>query len=62
MAVKNTTAKAAGQPPAFTKEQLVKADRWFNRRDLLNALLEEDKTYTIEQVDDLIKEYYKKPI
>ena len=47
---------------AFTKEQLVKADRWFNRRDLLNALLEDDKTYTIEQVDDLIKEYYKKPI
>ena len=62
MAVKNTTAKAAEQPPEFTKEQLVKADRWFNRRDLLNALLEDDKTYTIEQVDDLIKEYYKKPI
>lgn len=62
MAVKNTTAKAAEQPPVFTKEQLVKADRWFNRRDLLNALLEDDKTYTIEQVDDLIKEYYKKPI
>ena len=62
MAVKNTTDKAAELPPAFTKEQLVKADRWFNRRDLLNALLEDDKTYTIEQVDDLIKEYYKKPI
>lgn len=62
MAVKNTTAKAAEQPPSFTKEQLVKADRWFNRRDLLNALLKDDKTYTIEQVDDLIKEYYKKPI
>lgn len=61
MAVKNTTAKAA-EMPAFTKEQLVKADRWFNRRDLLNALLEDDKTYTIEQVDNLIKEYYKKPI
>lgn len=54
--------EAAEQPPAFTKEQLVKADRWFNRRDLLNALLKDDKTYTIEQVDDLIKEYYKKPI
>ena len=62
MAVKNTTAIEAELPPAFTNEQLVKADRWFNRRDLLNALLEDDKTYTIEQVDDLIKEYYKKPI
>lgn len=61
MAVKNTTAKAA-EMPTFTKEQLVKAERWFNRRDLLNALLEDDKTYTIAQVDDLIKEYYKKPI
>ena len=61
MAVKNTTEKAA-EMPVFTKEQLVKAERWFNRRDLLNALLEDDKTYTIEQVDDLIKEYYKKPI
>ena len=60
MAVKNTTAKAAAKTPA--REQLVKADRWFNRRDLLNALLKDDKTYTIEQVDDLIKEYYKKPI
>lgn len=61
MAVKNTTEKAA-EMPVFTKEQLVKAERWFNRRDLLNALLEDDKTYTVEQVDDLIKEYYKKPI
>lgn len=61
MAVKNTTEKAA-EMPVFTKEQLVKAERWFNRRDLLNALLEDDKTYTIEQVDALIESYYKKPI
>lgn len=62
MAVKNTTPTDATVQNEFSKEQLVKADRWFNRRDLLNALLEDDKTYTIEQVDDLIKEYYKKPI
>lgn len=59
MAAKTTIVD---KPPAFSKEQLIKADRYFNRRDLLNALLEDGKEYTTEQVDTLIQSYYNKPI
>lgn len=62
MAVKNTTPTDTTVQNEFSKEQLIFAERYAGRRDLLNALLEDNKTYTVEQVDALIESYYKKPI
>lgn len=45
--------------PAHTKAQLLASKKYANRRDLLNALLKDGKTYTAEQVDGLIKKYMK---
>ena len=50
-----TEANAA----AFTKAQLVASQRYVHRRDLIGALLEDGKTYTLNEVDALIEKFMK---
>lgn len=44
---------------AYSKAQLMNSQRYAARRDLLAALLEEDKTYTHDQVETLVNSYLK---
>lgn len=44
---------------AFTKEQLLSAKKYSNRKDILGVLLEDGKEYTIEQVDTLMDKFMK---
>ncbi|WP_304340462.1 hypothetical protein [Metaclostridioides mangenotii] len=46
----------------FTKEQLVSAKKYSNRRDILNALLEADKLYSFGETDELINKFEKKKV
>ena len=41
----------------FTKEQLIR--HYKERADLINALLENDRRYTLEEVDAAIKKFMK---
>ena len=43
----------------FNKEQILTSNRFSNRRDLVDALLHEDESYTLETVDNLIQKYMK---
>lgn len=56
-----TKATAAESPAAtkYTKEQLIRSERYMLRRDLLGALLKDSKRYTIEEVDTLLQNYMK---
>ncbi len=58
----NATAEMAGEViksvmPLFTKEQLVKSQKYEHRRDALNALLENGKAYSYAQVDEILKTF-----
>lgn len=44
----------------YTKEQLVKSKKYMRFVDFINGNLQDDKTYTIEQVDKIISNYYGK--
>lgn len=44
----------------FTKEQFLKSNTYIKYRDLLTAVLDSKKTYTKEQVNNIINKYYKK--
>jgi len=44
---------------SFSKSQLVRCGRYHDRRDLVDALLDDNKKYTKEQVDRLIGEFMK---
>lgn len=43
----------------FSKEQLLMAERFQGRKDILNALLSPDKQYTVETVEQEILKYMK---
>lgn len=45
--------------PCFTKEKLLTLKRYYNRRDLLTALLEDGHSYTLPEVDNMISEFMK---
>lgn len=69
MAVKRSSkeAKTAAGAGAATgragvrygKEQILGSSRYRGQRDLVNALLEEGKRYSLEEVDGLLEEYLK---
>ena len=57
-------ATTAQEPPitapvVFPKEQLLRSQRYAKRRDLLGALLEDGKWYTLEEVDTAIENFMK---
>lgn len=43
----------------FNKVQILASAQYANRRDLVNALLEDEKQYTKKEVDELINEFMK---
>jgi hypothetical protein len=63
MAVKKTNKPAASKPEKieklFSKEQLLAAERFQERKDIVNALLPPDKQYTVEAVEQMIEKYMK---
>ena len=46
--------------PVFTKRNILTFKRYANRRDLLSVLLKEGEEYTMEQVDSLLQNFFKK--
>lgn len=53
------TAAAKPAAPTHSKEQLLRSRRYAKRRDLLGALLEDGKWYTLEEVDTAIENFMK---
>lgn len=47
---------------SFTKNALIKSTRFEQHKLLLKALLEDEKEYTIEQVEKLINSFLKKGV
>nr|DAE94919.1 MAG TPA: hypothetical protein [Caudoviricetes sp.]DAI16751.1 MAG TPA: hypothetical protein [Caudoviricetes sp.]DAM32217.1 MAG TPA: hypothetical protein [Caudoviricetes sp.]DAO39482.1 MAG TPA: hypothetical protein [Caudoviricetes sp.] len=56
MAKKNETNSS------FTKEQLYNSKKYEMQKDILGVMLEEDKEYTFDEVDNLIKEFLKREV
>lgn len=52
-------AESKTAEPKFGKEQIAASGRYRSRRDLVNALLTDGKTYTIAAVDNMIEKYRK---
>lgn len=65
MAVKSKTdikkgiVKVENKESLFSKEQLLSAERFRDRKDIVNALLSPDREYTIAAVEQMIEKYMK---
>jgi hypothetical protein len=46
----------------FTKEQILSAKKYQHRKDVLNVVLTNDQTYSLDQVDDLIENFMKEKV
>lgn len=53
------TKLAEQEVETFTKEQLLSAKKYSNRKDILGVLLEDGKEYSFEQVDTLMDDFMK---
>lgn len=43
----------------YTKDQLLASKKYAGRRDIVNALLDNNKQYTTDEVDTIIENYMK---
>lgn len=48
--------------PTFTKRQLAASRRYQYKADIVNAVLEDGKTYTMAEVDSKIKYFMNKEV
>lgn len=46
----------------FVKSQIIRSDKYKNRADLLNVLLEDDKEYTLSDVDKKLENFLDKEV
>lgn len=51
--------KKEKQVVKFTKSQLVNSKSYLNHVDLLNALLDDNETYSLSEVNEKIEKYLK---
>lgn len=62
VAAKNTKVSKATQKKentTYTKEQLLSSEKFRNRRDLTDAILESGKRYTQEEAEQMMSKYLK---
>lgn len=48
-----------GVTEKFTKDKLLVSSRYLEKKDIVSALLEDDKEYTLSEVDELIEKFMK---
>lgn len=46
----------------FSKEQILKSNRFKDKRDILSALLEDDKKYKLSNVESMIVDFLNKEV
>ena len=56
---KTTASESKKVESLFSKEQLLAAERFQGRKDIVNTLLSPDKQYTVETVEQMIEKYMK---
>ena len=58
IADKSCTA-GSGTEKLFNKKQLIVSKRFRDKKDLLNALLQENKLYAVSEAEEMIEIYLK---
>lgn len=59
---KKQTKKTEQQAARFTKEQILAAKDFKQSRDALHILLEEQKSYTLTEVSQILEEFMKRKV
>lgn len=46
----------------YTKAQITESKRFREHRDILNGILEDGKTYTLDEIDTIINSFLRKEV
>lgn len=55
--IKKEIVENESEETKFVKSQIVSSDKYKNRADLLNVLLEDDKEYTLSEIDKKLEDF-----
>nr|DAX84420.1 MAG TPA: hypothetical protein [Caudoviricetes sp.] len=58
----NSEEKAVIKEEKYIKSQIVGSDRYRNRADILNVLLEDNTDYTLSEIDKKLKDFLGKEV
>lgn len=59
---KKATLEKSEDLSKFSKSQIVNSKKYSNRRDLLAALLEQDKEYSFSDIEEIINKFNEKKV
>lgn len=59
---KDTETVESVKTSTYNKEQLLQSAKYRDSRDLLSAILEDGKRYSIKEVDKMIQDFGKKEV
>lgn len=60
--IKKEEQKQPKQDKKFNKEQILKSEKFANRRDLLNVLIKEDEKLSVSEVEKLLNKELKRKV
>lgn len=55
--IKKGNVENKSEETKFVKSQIISSDKYKNRADLLNVLLEDDKEYTLSEIDKKLEDF-----
>lgn len=62
MVKKSGEGEQLAEVAAFTKEQILSAKKFRHRQDVLNVVLKDGGSYSLQDVDDLIAKFMKEKV
>lgn len=60
--IKKENVENKSEETKFVKSQVVSSDKYKNRADLLNVLLEDDKEYTLSEIDKKLEDFLSREV
>ena len=55
--IKKENVENKSEETKFVKSQIISSDKYKNRADLLNVLLEDDKEYNLSEIDKKLEDF-----
>lgn len=60
--IKKENVENKSEETKFVKSQIVSSDKYKNRADLLNVLLEDDKEYTLSEIEKKLEDFLSREV
>jgi len=60
--IKKENVENKSEETKFVKSQIISSDKYKNRADLLNVLLEDDKEYTLSEIDKKLEDFLDREV